>query len=246
MKHILGFTFLFLLFSGCKDKDGLVFETKTLTAETCLDCPKVYLELPKATGTTPLAKTVNTALREEIISLLNYDDALNPTTIEEALTAFKEGYLELKRLYPDETMGWEAKITGKVLYEDTYVLTLLLDSYIFTGGAHGYTATRFLNFDKKKSKELENEGLFKKEDAFTKFAETKFREQENIPEGKSINYTGFMFEGDSFTLPENMGFTEEGFQLHYNPYEVASYADGPITLTIPYAELTEYLIKPKS
>ena len=50
-----------------------------------------------------------------------------------------------------------------------------------------------------------------------------------------------MFEGDSFHLSENLGYTQEGLQLIYNQYEVASYADGPIVLTLPYNEINLYL-----
>ena len=42
-----------------------------------------------------------------------------------------------------------------------------------------------------------------------------------------------MFEEDRFSLPENLGFTPGGLELLYNPYEVASYADGPISLVLP-------------
>jgi hypothetical protein len=50
-----------------------------------------------------------------------------------------------------------------------------------------------------------------------------------------------MFEKDSFYLPENIGFTKEGVKLLYNQYEVASYADGTIELTLPYNEVKKYL-----
>ena len=50
-----------------------------------------------------------------------------------------------------------------------------------------------------------------------------------------------MFDGETFYLPENIGFTQEGIQLLYNQYEVASYADGPIVLTLSYKEVKDYL-----
>ena len=50
-----------------------------------------------------------------------------------------------------------------------------------------------------------------------------------------------MFEGDVFHLAQNMGYTQNGLQMVYNQYEVASYADGPIVLTLPYNEINLYL-----
>ncbi|TFG74190.1 MAG: DUF3298 domain-containing protein, partial [Flavobacteriales bacterium] len=62
-----------------------------------------------------------------------------------------------------------------------------------------------------------------------------------IPLDKPINQTGLMFEQDTFYLPENIGFTKDGLQLLYNPYEVASYADGTIVLTLSYQEVGPFL-----
>ena len=50
-----------------------------------------------------------------------------------------------------------------------------------------------------------------------------------------------MFEKEKFYLPNNIGFTKKGIALCYNQYEVASYADGPIVLTLPFNEVKKYL-----
>lgn len=88
---------------------------------------------------------------------------------------------------------------------------------------------------------MENGDLFINSMEFQEYAEGKFRDQENIPGTESINSTGFMFENDTFYLPQNIGFTKNGLQLIYERYEVASYADGPIVLTLPYPEINSFL-----
>lgn len=232
---------LFFVFISCKKEAKLTFEPMEIAQKECTDCPEVSISIPKAIDQTKLTRTINRTLREEIISLLLYDDDLEATTIEEAITSFTHGYIELKEEYADETAQWEAKIDGKKVYEDDVLLTIELNAYLFTGGAHGYGSKRFLNFDKKKGAELENWQLFKDLENFQKYAETEFRIKENIPEGKPINSTGFMFESDSFYLPENIGLTKEGLKLLYNQYEVASYADGPIEITLPYSDVKKFL-----
>ncbi|MGB5435920.1 MAG: DUF3298 domain-containing protein [Maribacter sp.] len=233
----------FLLFLGCNEESKLAYEPLTISDTACDSCPKIGVEIPKALDRTKLADTINTALEEELISLLVYDDDIEASTVSEAIQSFKNGYTELKKLYPDETTGWEAKITGSVSYEDKDILTITLNSYLFTGGAHGYTTRRFLNFDKRKGTEIENWELFKDRERFEHFAETKFRIQEAIPLGDPINSTGFMFEEDTFYLPENIGYTEGGLVLLYNQYEVASYADGAIEVVLPYTEVKGYLAR---
>jgi hypothetical protein len=239
----IGFTYLLivLFFWNCAKDDRLTFEPLEFVAENCSNCPKVTVHIPKALDTKPISSTINNAVQEEVISLLIYDDEMEATNIGEAIQSFKNGYLELKKMYPDEPVGWEADIEGKVTFEDKNILTIQVNSYSFTGGAHGFSSTRFLNFDKVKESEIEAIDLFKDPLEFQRFAEDRFREQEKIPATGSINATGFMFEGDEFYLPQNIGFTQEGLQLFYEQYEVASYADGPIIMTLPYQEIGPYL-----
>ena len=241
MKASISLLLCMLLFLGCKEESKLTFELLTISDAACKTCPQIIIEIPKAIDRTRLAENINTALEEELISLLVYDDEIKASTVSEAIQSFKNGFAELQKLYPDETAKWEAKITGTVSYEDKKILTLALNSYLFTGGAHGYTTRRFLNFNKRKGSEIENWELFKDHKHFEHFAETKFRIQEDIPQDDAINSTGFMFEQDAFYLPENIGFTQEGLVLLYNQYEVASYADGAIQLILPFNEVKSYL-----
>ena len=243
MKSTFCYFLVFLLLFGCQNESKLTFEPHTFKSEACAECPEVSIAVPRALGRAKISKTINTALEEELISLLSFDEELEIASLDDALKSFKSGYLELQQLYDDEPTGWEAKIEASVSYEDTDFISIILDSYLFTGGAHGYTSKRFLNFDKKKGIELENDELFKNTEDFRAFAEEMFRKKEKIPQNKSINHTGFMFEQDSFYLPENIGFTEKGIKLLYNPYEVASYADGAIELVLPHAEIKKYLAK---
>lgn len=242
MKLPIAVILFFLVLISCRNDENLTFETIKITGEACSDCPKVEISIPKIIENSKISRTVEKALQEEIIVLLTFDEDVDSGTIEEAIQSFNKGYEDLRELYSDETIGWEADILAKVTFENKSKLTILLDSYIFTGGAHGYSAKRFLNFDKQKGKELENWELFKSLPEFEKFAEEKFRQKENIAPERPINSTGFMFENDKFYLPENIGFTENGLQLLYNQYEVASYADGPIELLLPYEDINNFLV----
>ncbi len=247
MKYLLNFLVLVLVLLGCKNESKLTFEPQTISNEACLNCPEITIQIPKALDKTKIAETINTAIEEEIISLLLYDDELEVSTVQDALVSFKNGYLELQKLYSDETTKWEASIQGEITYEDKNLLTIVLNTYLFTGGAHGYTSKQFLNFEKSKAAEIDNSELFSNQADFRMYAESIFRKREQIPRGESINSTGFMFENDSFHLPENIGFTEKGLTLLYNPYEVASFADGTIELVLPHTEVKKYLKqKPKS
>ena len=58
----------------------------------------------------------------------------------------------------------------------------------------------------------------------------------------SIKDKSTLFEKDNFTLPVNIGYTEEGLILAYNVYEIAPYSTGLIDFTIPYEEADDYLV----
>ncbi|MBU2995704.1 DUF3298 and DUF4163 domain-containing protein [Cellulophaga baltica] len=236
---------LFLLLTiaiGCKNnEDQLNYEPLKFESQKCEDCPDVKISTFNFTDDLPIVTTINNKLEREVINQLLYDDDIKVETIDKAIASFKNGFLELKKMYSDETVGWEASIKAAITFENKDVITIQLDSYIFTGGAHGYSVTRFLNFDKKKGDYLENWQLFSDKNDFEHFASIKFKIQEDIPQNASINSTGFMFEDESFYLPKNIGFTKKGLQLLYNQYEVASYADGPIIITLPYNEINKFL-----
>ena len=218
---------------GCEEKKQTEWHPREYLSKVCEDCPSVRVAIPEADESTALGKGVNQALREEVIEWLDYDETRDASGIAEAIEAFGAGFQEIRRQFPDEAIGWEANIEGLISYEDDRLLTLKLETYIFTGGAHGLATTRYLNFDKSTGEELSNEELFADVSALENLAEKAFREAKGIPPGAGINDTGFMFEDDRFNLPENMGFTPAGLELLYNPYEVASYADGPISLVLP-------------
>ncbi|WP_047417175.1 DUF3298 and DUF4163 domain-containing protein [Cellulophaga sp. Hel_I_12] len=243
--------FLLLLISvmGCKNKEEVAYVPLNYESDPCIDCATVAIAIFEFNKETDLGIAVNTALRKEIVRQLNFEGNAENASIEEAIAAFKKEFQDLRDMYPEESIDWEAIIKSEITYENKDVLTIQLDTYIFTGGAHGHSTLRFLNFNKKKNELFENWELFKEIDDFEHFAETKFKIQEDIPQNSEINSTGFMFEGERFYLPNNLGFTKKGVQLIYNQYEIASYADGPIFMTLPYTEIESFLsvkILPKS
>ena len=244
MKHIFSLCFLFLIIS-CTSDSVTALKIRDFEGAVCGDCTKVQISIPEAQDNTILCKSVNTAVREEVIELLDFAQNQTAVDIPGAIDAFTKGFRDLQEEYPEELTGWEALVTGAKSYEDPYLLTIKLDTYLFTGGAHGYGATRYLNFDKKTGAELSGIELLKDTVAFSEFAEKAFREKYEISKEAPINSTGFMFEEKQFRLPENIGLAADAIILHYNPYEVASYADGSLILEIPLEKGLAFLERPQ-
>ncbi|WP_340066287.1 DUF3298 and DUF4163 domain-containing protein [Ascidiimonas aurantiaca] len=238
-KYVILIGICTLLFS-CQEESTISFVNKEVSSEKCENCAEVQISYPEAAAGSDVATAINTAIEEHIIFLLNYTEENTPDSVERAISDFTYSYEVLRSEFP-ETPAWEADIEGRILYRDDFIICIQVDSYLFTGGAHGYGATAFMNFDPETGILLQPDDIFSDLRGFTELAEKKFRQQENIPDGANINSTGLMFEDDVFVLPENIGFTSESILLVYNQYEIASYADGQKKVEIPLNKVRSFM-----
>lgn len=244
MKYTLLSLILLLCVSCSKELDfeNQSFE-KTTTLDCAQNCPNIQLEIPVAKNVDIISDSINKTIFAAVKSIVDFGDKPNNSNNYEQLTnSFIQAYEKLKKDFPKDHFGWEAKIEGKVKYSSENILNIEIDHYTFTGGAHGYAGLRSLIFDPKTGKKIENEKLFKNWELFKVFAEIKFRNKFKIPKDQPINSTGMFFENDIFQVAQNIFFTDEGILLHYNPYEIAAYVDGSRDLLIKYDEANDYLI----
>lgn len=245
MKHIVYFLLLLSCFSCSKELhfEELSFEN-TSTLDCAKNCTTIQLKIPVAQNKNSIADSINNSVFTSIKSIVNFADKPNRTeNYKQLASSFIKAYEKLKKDFPQDHFGWEAKIEGKIKYSSQNILNIEIQHYTFTGGAHGYAGIRSLLFDPKTGKKIANEKLFKNWNLFKVFAETKFRNQYKIPKDKPINSTGMQFEDNVFQVAQNIFFTDKGLLLHYNPYEIAAYVDGPRDLLIKYEEANDYLIK---
>ncbi|WP_417443476.1 PdaC/SigV domain-containing protein [Joostella sp.] len=233
-----------ILFIGCEKKETLSFVNHNIINDTCENCAKVVINTPQAQPESPIATSINQEVDKFIISILNYSEERTTDSLETAIGIFKNDYKKLKERFPEDIIPWEATINGEIAFENEKFTSIKIDSYVFTGGAHGYGSVSYLNFDNATGNIIPSKGLFKDEEAFIDYAEETFRNQEKIKSDANINSTGFMFEDDNFHLPNSIGFNEKGIILIYNPYEISAYADGLTKIEIPFEKANEF-IKPE-
>lgn len=249
MKRIFILTALVLLAISCKkETTKLEFTSEQMTAENLPDCkedicPEIDIQLVKAQGDDQFAKTVNDAVGAVVAASLTIspDEEAKVNSLDEGVSNFINDFRDYKAEFAESPAGYEIKVVSKVSYQDANLLSIALDTYTYWGGAHGYGSKSYLNFDVQTGEQLDNEALIKEEGDFKTFVEKKFREQQNIPADGSINDTGYMFENESFSLAESMGFEDDDMVLVYNPYEVASYAEGQITVRVHIEDVKQFL-----
>ncbi|MHA7055650.1 DUF3298 and DUF4163 domain-containing protein [Aquimarina sp. M1] len=242
------FIFLLLLlgcFYGCQKKEPLIFQKRIIAIDDLFDCQNVdcaitEIFLIECIGENDISKNINREIEKAACATLTIEDYTTLNTIEEAIKSFNKSYQEIKEQFPDEIIPYEASIRCDINFINDDILSVLVDSYIFTGGAHGSGNSNFVNIALKTGMIINPENLMKDFNDFSSFVEKSFKAKYSIPENESINSTGFFFENNTFSLPSNIGFTDTHVVLIYNQYEISSYAEGPIELKFKKQEVSEY------
>jgi hypothetical protein len=115
----------------------------------------------------------------------------------------------------------------------------------YMGGAHPNSVTEFHAFDTNSGSELTLTALFKPEflKALPKIGVEKLHKAEALTPSEEIGPDAGLALGD--VEYEEGKFTwflsSEGFTVHFNPYEVSTYARGNVQYTVPWVELKPWL-----
>jgi hypothetical protein len=124
------------------------------------------------------------------------------------------------------------------------MFAVAINNEVYTGGAHGMYAVRYCNFDPKTGKMLTLDEVLKPNAraALVRIAEKIFRKENGIKPNADLEEAGWMFPDNVFVVSDNWYLSDKGLFFNYNPYEIASYAQGTIELKIPMADLKDMLL----
>ncbi|MDT0691888.1 DUF3298 and DUF4163 domain-containing protein [Salegentibacter sp. F188] len=246
MKKFLLVLVFAVLFTACEEeKEPLKFTNYSVekSYNKCNpeegNCTFISMSYPVAEGENEAAERINKEITNHIIEVVDYRDDKKIESIEGLAERFIENFENTANDFPEQNIPWEASVFGEIPLRTEELISFRFNSQIFTGGAHGYSSVSFLNFNPQTGAQYSHDELFTSE--FKGYFEEKFREDQNIPQEEPINSNGLFFEDDKFVLPQNIGFTENEVVLHYNAYEISSYADGNFTYRFPYSEVEEFL-----
>jgi hypothetical protein len=212
---------------GCGDaKDG------------CVHVEFAYVEL--VSGPEDVREKINAAIRDAIVSRPRDDLKLAPA---EYADHFVAGYEEVRRETKDFQQRWTLSKSVKVSRAAPPAISLEYSEWSYTGGAHGNSFTTYLNFDAATGEPLKlaaivNPGSIPR---LTAIVEAHFRKQRELAPDADLKEGGFWFPDGRFQLSPIFGLSEKDLIFQYNAYDVASYAMGPTTVTIPLTEIRALL-----
>ena len=234
MKKVAIYFLLFSLFLiSCTEKQVLVFKEKEITTN---ENSIVFINIPQVEGGNEVAENINSSIQHIIGKSLSFNETNSTviTSLEEQINNFNQEYEKFKKDFPDTPVVWEAQIDGEIIYQSDEIITVALTIYTNTGGAHGISTISLVNFNPITGNIITNEALFRDFSKIETLAETSFKKE---IKNNEENY----FNPETFTLPKNIGYIEEGVLLLYNVYEIGPYSTGITEVDLPFEEIEDYL-----
>jgi hypothetical protein len=157
-----------------------------------------------------------------------FKDQFTDDTTEYGMSYFhdQEGYLSL-------------------LHHDARYVSFASNFYEFTGGAHGNYGSGLFTYDRTNKKRLTFNDYLKtgNADQLEAILLKKFRVQNNLDPSIPLSDV-LLVELEDFEATTNVAIVGKGLLFLYNPYEIASYAQGQIEIWVPFSDLKGMLKPP--
>jgi hypothetical protein len=190
-------------------------------------------------------KKLNDSVMRKLTSLFAMDG--KPDSSAEMMSKkFLKAYADFKKSDPRSAMYFTLDSHARVLMQDSSITTLEVGGYTYQGGAHGSSATYFINWNTKANKSITLNDLFIDgyDNKLNTIAERIFRKEEKLSDTSSLA-RDYFFKDNKFTLNDNFSVTPIGLKFVYNQYEIKPYAAGITELVIPYSQIKS-LLRPNS
>ena len=161
--------------------------------------------------------------------------------IDEYVTKQKDNFLNNVKAVEDiEQPKYDFNLSVNVNdYKNiTHVYML---TFAYTGGAHYTRDDTSLYFDNKTKEFVDLKYFFKDEEAFKKLSSIAYYYVLKL-EDKTFDEL-WVKRGTDPTIDNyrHFNFKDEGLEILFPPYQIASWADGEIKITIPYEEINDLL-----
>ena len=130
-----------------------------------------------------------------------------------------------------DMMKWSSENEIKLETSNPKFITYKVETYDYTGGAHGNGLSRHFCFDAQTGEKVTWKKVFKGSSAAQMTAMIK-RELKRQAQLDSFN---------DFHLPEFVAFGDKGLYVEYDHYEIACYTDGAPSCTLPYSKISAHL-----
>ncbi|NRD19027.1 DUF4163 domain-containing protein [Winogradskyella eckloniae] len=236
MKRMLTLFFFIIVLTSCsEDVKPATFETISLNESFDAEITATF---SKAEGKDQRSTTINQNIENAIVETLSIADT--KSDLNTLFKDFNNEFLEFKKNFDEASEPvWELDVETELVYQSEAVLTIVISTYEFKGGAHGNDQIKFLNLDAKTGTILTLDDFIENKNDLKSLAQIHFKKASELKD-TTLNMDDFFF-GKPFQLPENIGYSDDGLVLLYNPYDVVSYDQGYFEFVIPFEAVDSYL-----
>ena len=155
-----------------------------------------------------------------------------------------DGFIDSQFIDQPEDRQWpyELVVTPNYLGHVNDFELFKIDSYTYTGGAHGMSYSEYLVFDLDSKKQITLDDMLQsgKKSRFKALAYDAYKTWVKTVDEDVSSYE----KNWPFTLSDNVTLTDKGIDIRYQHYSIGPYAYGMPTLSIPYSQL-KGVIKPR-
>lgn len=200
-------------------------------------------------------------LKERLSSLLDEGTMMETSTddpqafvdefVHDQLESFKKEMSEIGEMLPEEEVSPLKRIFVKeyylkdtLLYNEHGIVSIGMNSYDYSGGAHGISLFTIRSYDLNSNSPITPSTLF--QDPTSQGILDAIRDQllveyevDSIAELQEM--TGmFSLTNSEVVMSNELYFSKEGITFYYNPYEIAAYVFGASEVTVPYSVLAPF------
>jgi len=167
-------------------------------------------------------------------------------TYSENYKSLSNTYYEDKARLEDSMPMWYwyyMNLNNKILFQNDSLLSYAIEYSDYEGGAHGSYRITYVNIDLSRLVTLSEEDLF----VPGYYRPLIEKIVHHLMQKYQVNEPNSLLEKGFFTIEDivpnnNFFLDEEGIHYAYNQYEIAPYAMGVISVTIPYSDLEDILL----
>ena len=244
MKRLISFAAALLLVAGCQS-----FRTATYSDDQAMplgegSADSLILSVALDYPVKGASEEVLDHITHGILGTV-FDMEEEPGTVEETATKYID---DLKDAYFNENEGqegsigsasWEDRINGYFSGRYDRFVSYMVEYYGFRGGVHGINTMTPVVFDRKTGDIVPEEAFF----ADDYKAPVAALIQAHIPEALEGDEEALkdIFEPDLVGPNGNYELTKDGVTWYYQPYDIAPYYLGVISVTVPWKELKPYV-----
>lgn len=155
--------------------------------------------------------------------------------------------LKLREKGTEHPVNYVVDMSVKRRYETSRLITYSAEAYLYGGGAHGMTYTVYVSFRKNDGRQLTWDDLVvpKMKKTFSTWVADGVMRYFGMTDFENLRGNLLIekpYSRTSFPLPAGgPGLLADGLRVQYALYEIAPYAAGAPSVTIPYAQLQKVL-----